>query len=336
MSDETIRNTFQVTPPARLSISNIRGSVTIQPGEPGVIDVTAVKHGNFESGRYTVEMTQDTDGSVHVETHSNDALFGFLSHPPRVDYSLRVPQGTHLDTSCISSSLSVNGLEGVFRFKTISGDMQLDDLTGPFKLNAVSGDITGKNLSGVLELGTVSGRVRLLDSSFSNVDASTVSGDLTLQTPISGGPYQFGSVSGSVHLLVYPDTHCNAEINTVSGNIRSSLPATASWLGHGLRVTQIQGGGTTIRLKSVSGDLSLETEGVPATPVQVSSPTPLEPFPNISPIPPIPPIPSIPPLPSEPVSESQPRKLTTAEILQRIERGELTVDEAIKLMKDQT
>jgi len=330
MSDETIKNTFQVTAPARLSISNIRGSVLVQPGDPGVVEVVAVKHGNFDSGRYTVEMNQDSDGSVRIETRSDDSFISFLSHPPRVDYSLRVPQGIHLDTSCVSSSLNISNLEGTFKCKTVSGDMQLANLTGPFKLNTVSGDISGSHLTGVLELGTVSGRVHLLESAFPTAEGSAVSGDLTLQTPISDGPYQFSSVSGSVRLVVPADTHCNAELNSVSGSIRSSLPVTTVHYGHGSKVTQISGGGTSVRLKSVSGNLSFEVEGVPATQVQTSQPSPAET------IPPIPPIPPVPPIPPMPFSTPPPAPLSTAEILQRIERGELTVDEAIKLMKNQS
>ena len=321
MSDETIEKTFQVTAPARLIISNVRGSVTIQAGEAGVIEVKAIKHGNFENGSCVIEMTQDTGGSVRVETRSNESLFGFLSHPPKVEYTVRVPQGIHLEASCVSSTLNVSGLEGVFKLKTISGDVELANLTGPFKLKAVSGDISGSHLAGVLELGTVSGRVRLEASSFPNADASTVSGDLVLQTPIAGGPYYFSSVSGSVRLLVPPDTHCNAELNSVSGSIRSSLPATTTHMGHGLKVTQVGSGGTAVRLKSVSGSLSFEVEGVPASNVPVTTTYPAVP---------VPPMP-----PTSPVASAT-APLSTAEILQRIERGEMTVDEAIKLMKDQS
>ena len=327
MSDEIIEQKYEVTAPARLIISNVRGSVTIQPGEAGVIEVKAVKHGNFDNGRIAVEMTQDSDGTVRVETRSNDAFFGFLSHPPRVDYSVRAPQGVHLEVSCVSSILNVSELEGVFKLKTISGNITLTKLSGPLKLGAVSGDIDGAQLSGVLDLNTVSGRVHLTESSFPSADGSTVSGDLTLQTPVADGPYRFSSVSGSVRMLVPADTRCNVELNSVSGSIRSSLPASASSMGHGLKVTQIQGGGTTVRLKSVSGGVSIESEGTPATVVQTTSPA------DFSPIPPIPPIPPVPPteIPSTPQEE-----LSTSEILQRIERGELTVDEALKLMKDQS
>ncbi len=115
MSDEIIEKTFQVTDPARLIISNIRGSVTIQPGEASVIDVKAIKHGSFDSNKYRIEMTQDSDGSVHVETRSSETTFGFFSQPPKVEYIVRVPQGIHLDASCVSSGLNVSGLTGVFK-----------------------------------------------------------------------------------------------------------------------------------------------------------------------------------------------------------------------------
>jgi DUF4097 and DUF4098 domain-containing protein YvlB len=327
MSDETIEKTFQVTTPARLNISNVRGSITIQPGEADVMEVKAVKHGNFESGSHLIEMTQDSDGSVRVETRPNEALFGFLSHPPKVEYSVRVPQGIHLDASCVSSSLNVSDLGGVFKLKTISGDIELANLTGPFKIIVVSGDVSGSHLAGVLELGTVSGRARMRESDFPTVDASTVNGDLILQTSISGGSYQFSSVSGSVRLLVPQDTHCNAELNSVSGSIRSSLPATTTRLGHGLKMTQVGGGGTVVRLKSVSGSLIFEVEGIPAFNVPVTSTYPAAP---------VPPTPPIPPIPPTPPGMPAPVPLSTAEILQRIERGEMTVDDAILLMKDQS
>jgi hypothetical protein len=320
MSEETIERTFQVGTPARLIISNVRGSVNVQPGEAGVIIVKAFKHGNSSNASNVVEMTQDSDGTVRIETRYNESFFGLLSHPPKVEYSIRVPQDTHLEASCISSSLNVSGLAGVFKLKTISGEMEVTNLTGPFKLGGVSGDITGSHLAGVLELSTVSGRVKLLQSEFPTADASTVSGDLILQTPVLAGPYAFSSVSGSVRMLVPPDTHCNAELNSVSGNIRSSLPASTTSIGHGMKITQVGSGGTSVRLKSVSGGLSFEVEGTPAIPVTGTSTSSgagvLQP-----PVPPAPPPPS---------------PMSTAEILEHIERGEMTVDEAIKLMKGQS
>ncbi len=320
MSDETIEKTFQVSSPARLGISNIRGSVTIQPGSEGVIEVKAVKHGNSISASDLIDLRQDSDGSVRIETRSAEVFFGLLNLPPKVDYFVRVPQGIQLDVSCISSSLNVSGLSGSFKLKTISGEVEVNDLAGPLKINGVSGDISGARLSGVLDVGTVSGRVKLLQATFPSAEGSTVSGDIVLQTPVSAGPYIFGSVSGSVRLLVPADTRCTAELSTVSGNIHSSLPATSTRMGHGSKVTQVGGGGTTVRLKSVSGSLNFEVEGMPAANVSVD--------PTTASAPPI--------TASAPPAAPPPAPLSTAEILEHIERGEMTVDEALKLMKGQS
>ena len=317
MSDETIEKSFQVSAQARLTISNIRGSITIQPGEVNVIEVSAVKHGGFDNGNFSVEMSQDSDGTVRVETRNKDSWFGFISHPPKVDYNVHVPQGSKIDASCVSSSLNVSDLEGVFKLKTVSGDIEIANLTGPFKFKAVSGDISGTKLSGALELGTVSGRAKLLESNFPSADANTVSGALILQTPIAAGPYLFNSVSGAVRMLVPAETSCTAELNSVSGSIRSSLPVSGNTSGHGLKVAQLGNGGTSVRLKSVSGSLAFEVEGIPLA--NVSSRTTEER-----------PSPSAPP---SPPASPPPAPLSTEEILQRIERGEMTVDEAIELMK---
>ena len=320
MSEETIEKTFQVADPARLIISNIRGSIIIEPGEAGVIEVRAVKHDNFNSDRFTVEMSQADDGTVRVETRSYESWFGFMSHPPKVDYSVRTPQCTNLKASCVSSTLNVSGLKGVFKFKTVSGDMHLEKLNGPFKLDAVSGNVTGSNLAGTLELKTVSGRVYLSDSAFPSALTSTVSGDLILQTSISDGPYQFKSVSGSVRMLVPTDTRCDVELHSFSGNVRSSLPITATKTVQGLNKTKIQGGGTLLSLKSVSGGVSIEADGVPATTVRTTEPA------STVPVPPTPPV--------EPTQPNNEASASTSEILKRIESGELTVEEALRLMKE--
>jgi DUF4097 and DUF4098 domain-containing protein YvlB len=320
MSEETLEKTFQVSTPAHLIISNMRGSVTIQPGDSGVIEAKVLKHGNSVSANNVIEMTQDSDGTVHLETHPMGTFLGLLSHPPRVDYSVRVPQGVHLNISCVSSNIKVTGLAGEFRLKTISGDMDLSELSGPFRLKTVSGDTHATHLSGVLELETVSGRAKLLQSEFPTADATTVSGDLVLQTSIAAGPYSFSSVSGSVRLLVPPDTRCSAELNSVSGNIRSSLPTTSSVISRGMKIIQVSGGGASVRLKSVSGSLSIEVEGMPAASVETTAAQA-----TVSTLP----TPTAPPAPlAAPPS--------TAEILEQIERGEMSVDEAIKLMKGQT
>ena len=228
MSTETFEQTFQVVEPARLKLSNIRGSVEIQAGEPGTIHVHASKH-NGGSKQTTIEMSQAEDGSVVVETREPEGGWRLLSFssPAKVDYTVSVPPSCNVSVSCVSSSLSVRGVSGEFSLKTVSGSMDLQQLTGPFKINSVSGDINGVKLSGEVNLDTVSGNIRLSESDLSGVRGSTVSGNLFLQTALGAGPYKINSVSGDVYLFVPADTACTVKSRAVSGKITSTLPLTS-------------------------------------------------------------------------------------------------------------
>ena len=67
MAEETIERKFNVTGMAVLRVGNISGLVDVQPGEEGVIAVTAVKHtGSGDADRTQVEITQAEDGECGV------------------------------------------------------------------------------------------------------------------------------------------------------------------------------------------------------------------------------------------------------------------------------
>ena len=105
MSQELIEKTFRVPAPARLSLSNIRGSIEIQPGDDDIVNVTAVKHlGTGNPDRTEIEIRQEEDGSVSVETRFPEAgfkLFGWRQ-PCKVDYTVRVPHACSVKRSGVS------------------------------------------------------------------------------------------------------------------------------------------------------------------------------------------------------------------------------------------
>jgi DUF4097 and DUF4098 domain-containing protein YvlB len=319
MSTETIENTFNVTTPANLKLSNIRGSVTVQTGDEGVISVTALKHLNSGNGdKTTIEMSQGDDGTVSVKTRFPDIALGFLrsSKVCKVDYIARVPKSCSLKLSCVSSDATVEGLEGKQRLSTVSGSMDLNGLTGELDINAVSGDIKGVKLSGPLELDTVSGDVILKDASLPSADCSTVSGDVDIQTSLGDGPYKFNSVSGDVNLIVPADAQCSATVSSISGSVVSKLPKTSEIRKAGTHRVEIQGGGARVKLNSVSGDLRIG----PSKDVKIEAQTvESEVEPQVEPL-------------EEPQEESSP-KPTRADILDKIERGEISVEEGIEALR---
>lgn len=319
MSQEVIEQTFNINDRARLVIANVRGSVVVQPGQPGVISIQAIKHTDSGS-RTEVKLSQDADGTVRAEARHEDRMLGMMSFskPMKVDFTASVPPEIDLTVSVVSSGLIVQGLSGNFDINGVSGNIEISDLSGPLKVKTVSGDVSGSRLSGALTMEAVSGDVHLQDSQLGSAQVRTVSGDVRLQTPFGEGPYHFNSVSGDVRLLTLPETRCTAELSTVSGRIVASMPQTATRLRGASQTLDIQGGGVRVYLKSVSGDLIIGNE---VEIVEKAAPAaPAEPIPPAAPFAPAPPAPHA-------------SKLSTSEILEKIERGEMSVEEGLKLIQ---
>ncbi|MFA5874046.1 MAG: DUF4097 family beta strand repeat-containing protein [Anaerolineales bacterium] len=296
---ENIEKTFSVASPARLSVSNIRGSVEIHPGEDGVIQVTAIKqHYTGDEKRTGIEINQEADGTVKAATRFPDGGWNWLfgSQPCEVDYVVKAPRQCSLKLNGVSNTVLAEGFEGAVSVNSVSGEITLRDLTGSVRIHTVSGEADGDRIAGSLSLDTVSGDVALKESAFSSIKANTVSGDMRIRTSLTEGPYDFKSVSGQVRLTVPPDTHCTGELHSVSGDLVSAFPVTGYSRQHGSQMVNVQGGGVKISLNSVSGDLSLDCDGeIPP------APEPLKTF------------------------SSEERRA----VLERVERGELTVDEAL-------
>jgi hypothetical protein len=302
MSQETTQKSFQVSSPARLDLSNIRGSVDIRPGEDDLFQVTAIKHTDSgDAGNTQIEVSQAANRNVTVATHFPDGWWLWLlgSKPCRVDYVVKMPRNSTLRVRGVSNTVLVDGFSGDFDFQTVSGDLTLQNLTGPLQLKTVSGKIFARNLTGKLNLTTVSGDMEARESQLSAVQASTTNGNLGFQTALLEGPYRFNSVSGNVALVLPPEARCSAEIQSVSGKIATALPVSTRSLGHGRQVVDLQGGGALVTVQSVSGNLRLSSTGDAQSTGNV------------------------------PPAKAVDRRV----ILERLERGEIKPDEALAQMR---
>ena len=280
MQNQILEKSFVVSGPARLELSNIRGSVDIRPGADGVITVKAEKLADTGNTEQTeIEITQDTGGSVKVKTRFPENWLDllFCSKPCKVNYIVTAPRACALQINGVSNTVFAEGFEGEASFKTVSGeitvrvmngslsfdtvsgDIQLSDLTGKLHLNTVSGAIKGAHLSGALNLNTVSGDIEFEQSSLPTVTANTVSGGMELETGLGEGPYKFNSVSGDLTIKLPADAHCTVELQSLSGDLSIKLPVTSVSRHNGRQITEIQGGGVNVYLNSVSGDMELKS-----------------------------------------------------------------------------
>lgn len=304
MSPETIENTYKVAAPARLVISNIRGSIEITPGPDNEVHASASKYNETgDANRTEIVMSQDADGTVRIETrYRHEGRLSFGDRPCKVDYRVSVPKDCSVDCQGVSSSALMHGLHGDFNISTVSGGVQIKDLSGPVRINAVSGEITGDAISGALNYETVSGELRLMDSNFTKVNGSSVSGSVWLQTSLMGGPYTFNTVSGSVYLLVPPGSACIVESQTMSGSLVTDLPVSQETKRLRHQRSVINGGGTAVLFNGVSGNISV-LAGEGGQPQPAAEPAPTD-------------------------------SINSNAILDKIERGEITVNEGILLLKN--
>ncbi len=313
----TTQRTFAVAGSARLTLRNVKGEIDIQPGAAGQIEVTAVKHPGRGYDRTEIEMAQAEDGSVTVATRFEDDLVGRLlglggTDPCRVDYTVRMPAaGAVLDLATVSGPARVAGLEGEFKLRAVSGPLHVEGLAGHLKVDVVSGNVTGAGLrlTQPLDVTTVSGDVTLTGCHLPGVEANTVSGQLRLATGGAPAQYRIKSVSGDAHLILPAGTPCLVSLHTLSGRLRSDLPATRHDVRGGNETAEFGAGGAAgaavqVKFNSISGNLKLLSANGAENAAASEAPPMAEP--------------------------TGPR--TAAErlaLLEKVERGELSVDDAL-------
>ncbi|HEX8426551.1 DUF4097 family beta strand repeat-containing protein [Hymenobacter sp.] len=144
-------------------------------------------------------------------------------------YTIRVPRRTAVvftETNWNSGDLTIRDVEGSIEATLKSGDMELLNVSGPVVANSVSGDV----------------KVRFSGMRAEPSSISLVSGDLDVTMPsASKANLALRSISGEIYtdfdlnLGKGPDNLSRVGGQTVSGNIN--------------------GGGPTLSLKTISGDI---------------------------------------------------------------------------------
>lgn len=256
-----------------------------------------------------------------------------------------MPKDCSVRLNTVGADVKITGTRAEVGVQTVSGDVTLNDIAGDLTATTVSGDIEGGLISGTLVARTTSGDCKLRRSRLRRFSVNSVSGDFSIETPLISGEQCYAkTISGDLSLMVPGDTKATIHLKSVSGSVGCELPAEIVRSGRRHWQGRINGGGAQLEMTSVSGDLSIR-RGDGAV-----SDRPEPPQPPRTPTPPREPAnwredePAI----AEPVIESEAgventapawsgeegSKQSTAEILAALERGELTVDEAMGRLDD--
>jgi DUF4097 and DUF4098 domain-containing protein YvlB len=116
----------------------------------------------------------------------------------KVVVSISIPQAAEASVSTVSADALVAGVRAAVRANTVSGSLTLDDLSGRTGVNTVSGAVECSRLHGPLSVNSVSGSVTAQRSDLPAVSIHTVSGDVALDLVNGVAAISSSSVSGDV------------------------------------------------------------------------------------------------------------------------------------------
>lgn len=265
-------------PDARVSISNVKGEVTVTAWDRDQVQVG----GRLGSGAKPLEITgSDDDLSIKVQAQGASGWFNWNGDTSMgaTTLDVRVPRRASLKIDVVSAPASVDGLDGgrieinsvsgklrinartpSLSVESVSGSIEQAGSAGRAKLQTVSGDILAPALGEDAEVQTVSGHVQIAGGPWRKLTLSTVSGDAQLGGgPAGGGSLSVDSMSGDVQLQLPAALSANLHASTFSGDLRSDF-GTPKENEHGpgseLNATAGSGDGR-ISLETFSGDLRI-------------------------------------------------------------------------------
>ncbi len=126
-----------------------------------------------------------------------------------------------------SGEVAVRSVGGESEIKTGSGDIGVGHLRGPARLSTGSGDIEVGRADAPISFKTGSGDIVVRDAQGGQAQLSAGSGHLEV-TRMSSGIAQLKNASGDIKIGVPAGTPVWTDISSVSGHVRSSIPATGA------------------------------------------------------------------------------------------------------------
>ena len=221
-SGQDLHKTYDLARGSRVSIENVSGDIVIGTYNGNSIAVDAVRVG------------RDRDLVKIEEVSSGDRLELRVHYPESsncdagVNFEVRVPasMGYNFDhLSSVSGDIAVSGVQGQVRAESVSGDVSVKDVSGLVSASSVSGDVEAE----IRHLG-------------------------------GAGDMKFSSVSGDVRVKAPNDTDAVVEMSSLSGSLDTNFPIQIeekqTGPGHSAH-GRLGAGSSTLRLSTVSGDVSL-------------------------------------------------------------------------------
>lgn len=155
----------------------------------------------------------------------------------------------------VSAGIVVAGFRQRPVLAAVSGTITASDVGG-LTASAVSGTVEAQLVNGPLSVNAVSGDVTISGGRLDGATIKSVSGDVLLDVDTIGDA-SLTTVSGTVAVRVPEDLCAVLEAATVSGRLDCAFPLADSVSTKRRLSGAIGGGGPAVRVRTVSGDMTL-------------------------------------------------------------------------------
>jgi translation initiation factor IF-1 len=280
--------TFAVAANARLDLKNYAGEIVIETWTRSEVRIVA-----DHSRRESVAVEQQ-DGIVRVRPSSwkgGDADFEIAIEnghvqwntwsgarsPSMVEFTVTVPEGMPLDVGGPFTDVTITGpvgetavqsnegdvtvtaVRGPLTVRCVEGDVNITDVQGRMRIHAIDGDVWIENASGDIVAETTDGDIHLIGITSSNVEATSVDGDLQFAGPLAAqGLYTFATHDGDVTVMLPRDAGARVMVATYDGDVTSdfALDMPEDFAGRRARFT-LGNGGAQLEIEAFDGDIEI-------------------------------------------------------------------------------
>ncbi|MDH4043822.1 MAG: DUF4097 domain-containing protein [Gemmatimonadota bacterium] len=261
--------TFAVAANARLRLSNHAGTVRVTGGDQATMRVRAT-HGSRDHIAITTRGTV-----IHIEAERDRGMPNF------VEYEVTVPRGMAVELDGVETEMTVEGVGGdlsvasveggitvrgagaAVDLNTVEGDISLEGGRGRISVSGVEGTVTVTGARGDLTVETVEGDITLDGVESTNVDLSTVDGDIVYRGTVQdGGRYRLTSHDGDIELGVATGLNATVSVATFDGSFEAdpAFRVQISEVRPGRRFSFTLGTGSArVELETFDGEIRLRS-----------------------------------------------------------------------------
>jgi DUF4097 and DUF4098 domain-containing protein YvlB len=173
----------------------------------------------------------------------------------RVDLYAEIPTCEVVTASTVEGRIDVQRIIGNVVCKGVSADITLYNLDGIIRAQSVSGNIKASALMGHGDFDNVSGDVDIINSALSKLTCNTISGVIDFGGSLTGEGGLLSTISGNIILALSSDGNVSIGGKTLSGSVQLYPTTKIRKWEFGQFSADLNGGGTKLRITTVSGDI---------------------------------------------------------------------------------